>query len=149
MFKLPITYLGFDGKEKTKDFYFNLTKGEVAELNFMIPGGLDGFLQGLQDDPNVKYIISTFKLLILKSYGKRTPDGKFIKSDELSEEFAATDAYSELFIKFINDEGDFVTKFLEGTLNAPVGLVQKAIEESKGAAKEVAEETSDAISSDI
>lgn len=128
MFKLPITYLGFDGKEKTRDFYFNLTKGEIAEMNYTIPGGLDGFLNRLNDEPNADDIITTFKMLILKSYGKRTPDGRFIKSKELSEEFSATDAYSELFLKFIENADGFVDKFLEGVVNAAPGTMSKIVE---------------------
>ncbi len=130
MFKLPITYIGFDGKEKTRDFYFNLTKGEIAEIHLALPGGLDGFINRVQDDPSVADMIAVFKMLILKSYGKRTAENKFIKSKEISEEFAATDAYSELFLKFLDDEDDFVNKFLEGTINAPVGTIQKIIEEN-------------------
>ena len=45
MIKETITYLGYDGKEKTGDFYFNLTRGEIAELHLSLPGGLDGFLE--------------------------------------------------------------------------------------------------------
>ena len=130
MFKLPITYIGFDGKEKTRDFYFNLTKGEIAEMHLAIPGGFDGFLERLNDDPDVSDIIQVFKALIIKSYGKRTADNKFLKSKEISEEFAATDAYSELFLKFIENEDDFVNKFLEGAINAPVGSIQKMIDEN-------------------
>lgn len=130
MFKLPITYVGFDGKEKTRDFYFNLTKGEIAEMHLSLPGGFDGFLDRLNDEPNVEDIVTVFKKLILKSYGKRTADNKFIKSKELSEEFAATDAYSELFLKFLDNEDDFVNKFLEGAINAPVGTIQKILEDN-------------------
>lgn len=130
MFKLPITFVGFDGKEKTKDFYFNLTKGEIAEIHLALPGGFDGFLKRLDDDPEVADIVNVFKQLILKSYGKRTVDNKFIKSKEISEEFAATDAYSELFLKFLDNEDDFVNKFLEGAINAPVGTIQKILEEN-------------------
>ena len=130
MFKLPITYVGFDGKEKTRDFYFNLTKGEIAEMHFSLAGGFDGFLARIQDDPDVDDIVQVFKKLILKSYGKRTSDNKFIKSKEISEEFAATDAYSELFLKFLDNEDDFVNKFLEGAINAPVGTIHKIIEEN-------------------
>lgn len=130
MFKLPLTYLGFDGKEKTKDFYFNLTKGEIAEMHLTLPGGFDGFIDRLNEDPDPASIITVFKELILRSYGKRTPDNKFIKSTELSQEFAATDAYSVLFLKFLDNEDDFVNKFLEGTINAPVGTIQKIIDEN-------------------
>ena len=144
MFKLPITYIGFDGKEKTKDFYFNLTKGEIAEMHLSLPGGFDGFLRRLEDDPTASDVITVFKALILKSYGKRTPDNKFIKSKELSEEFAATDAYSELFLKFIEDEDEFVNKFLEGTINVPVGSMQKIIEDNPKL-----KEAGEALSSDF
>ena len=130
MFKLPLTYLGFDGKEKTKDFYFNLTKGEIAEMHLTLPGGFDGFIERLNDDPDPASIITVFKELILRSYGKRTADNKFIKSTELSQEFAATDAYSVLFLKFLDNEDDFINKFLEGTINAPIGTIQKIIDEN-------------------
>ena len=130
MFKLPITYVGFDGKEKTRDFYFNLTKGEIAEMHLSLPGGFDGFINRINDEPNVSDVISVFKQLILKSYGKRTAENKFIKSKEISEEFAATDAYSELFLKLLDNEDDFVNKFLEGVINAPVGSIQKMLEEN-------------------
>lgn len=130
MFKLPITFTGQDGKEKTRDFYFNLTKGEIAELNFSIPGGLEGFMNRLNDEPEVEDVITVFKKLILKSYGKRTAENKFIKSKELSEEFSASEAYSELFLKFLDNEDDFVNKFIEGILNVPAGSLQKAIEEN-------------------
>ncbi len=130
MFKIPITYVGFDGKEKTRDFYFNLTKGEIAEIHLALPGGFDGFLDRLNDEPDVADIVNVFKQLILKSYGKRTAENKFIKSKEISEEFAATDAYSELFLKFIDNEDDFVNKFLEGAINAPVGTINKILEEN-------------------
>lgn len=130
MLKQTITYLGFDGKEKTKDFYFNLTKGEIAELHLSLPGGLDGFIKRLSEDPDVQDIVTVFKKLILKSYGKRMPDGSFVKSEELSQAFAATDAYSELFLKFLDEDDNFANTFLEGVINAPVGTIQKIIDEN-------------------
>ena len=130
MFKQTITSLDFNGKEKTADYYFNLTKGEIAKIHLALPGGLDGFIDKLKTDPDVNSIISVFEMLILKSYGKKTIDNKFIKSQEISEEFAATDAYSELFLKFIDNEDDFVTKFLEGTVNVPLDTIHKILAEN-------------------
>lgn len=139
MLKQTITYIGFDGKEKTRDFYFNLTKGEITEIHLSLPGGLDGFLDRLNDEPSVEDIVEVFKKIILKSYGKRTASNGFIKSKEISEEFAATDAYSELFLKFIENEDDFVTKFLEGAIVAPPGTLQKIIEDAKKDTEESSE----------
>lgn len=131
MIKETITYLGYDGKEKTGDFYFNLTRGEIAELHLSLPGGLDGFLEHMNDSPEAEDIIEVFKKIILKSYGKRTATNGFIKSKEISEAFAATDAYSELFLKFIENEDDFVNKFLDGAIAIKGGSVRKILEESK------------------
>ena len=54
MFKLPIKYLSFDGKERTRDFYFNLTKGDIAEIHVSLPGGLDGFMEQIEEEQNVR-----------------------------------------------------------------------------------------------
>ena len=145
MLKQTITYIGFDGKEKTRDFYFNLTKGEITEIHLSLPGGLDGFLQRMNDDPSVEDVVEVFKKIILKAYGKRTASNGFIKSKEISEEFAATDAYSELFLKFFDNEEDFVNKFLEGAIVAPPGTLQKIIADSK----EETDEAEDSLPKDI
>lgn len=145
MIKIPITYVGFDNKEITKDFWFNLTKAEIAELQCEFPGYFEGYIERLKHDADVADVVAVFKALILKSYGKRTKENKFVKSKEYSEEFAASDAYSELFIKFLDDENDFVSKFLEGALNATPAEVQKAIEDAKTANAEKENDLPDEI----
>lgn len=141
MFKIPITYLGFDGKERTKDFYFNLTKAELTKIHLALPGGLDGFIAKLNDDPDPEDVISVFEKLILTSYGKRTSSNAFIKSKEISQEFAATDAYSELFLMFLDNKDDFVNTFLENVITAPPGTLQKILnKESEAEAEETVSE---------
>ena len=130
MFKIPLTYLTYEGKQTSKDFYFNLNKGEIAEVHMSLPGGIDGFLDTLSGTPEPADVVMVFRTIILKAYGKRTPDGRFFKSKELSDEFAASDAYSELFLKFMDNEDDFVTKFMEGTISAPIGTIQKILDEN-------------------
>lgn len=140
MFKLPITYLGFDGKERTKDFYFNLTKAELTKIHLALPGGLDGFIEKLNDDPDPEDVISVFEKLILTSYGKRTSTNAFIKSKEISQEFAATDAYSELFLMFLDNKDDFVNRFLENVITAPPGTLQKILNKhDEASTEEIAE----------
>ena len=55
-----------------------------------------------------------FKGLILKSYGVKSPDGRrFIKSEQRSEEFSQTEAYSDLFMELASDAeaaAEFVNK---------------------------------------
>ena len=140
MFKIPITYIDFSGKTRTRDFYFNLTKSDIMEIHLSLPNGLDGFIEGLDDNPEVEDVIYVFKKIILKAYGKRTATNAFIKSKEISEEFAATDAYSELFMKFIDNEDDFVMKFLQSAITAPPGTLEKIFNDKEKESKEEKEE---------
>ena len=133
MLKLPLTYTGTDGKQKTRDFYFNLTKGEIAEIQLTLPGGLEGFAEHIGDDPDVEpeEVVRIFKELIVKSYGKRTAEGKFIKDPRFTQEFAASDAYSELFLKFINNENNFTENFLTGIMEMTLVDASKLMTEQK------------------
>jgi hypothetical protein len=100
MLKQTITYTDYDGNKRTEDFYFNLSKAEVAEMEMSAEGGLTKTLEKIVAEQDGKRIIEMFKDLILKAYGEKSLDGKrFIKSKELSEAFSQTEAYSELFME--------------------------------------------------
>lgn len=99
MLKKTITYVDFDDNNRTEDFYFNLTKAEVTEMEMSTEGGLAKMLEKIVAAQDSKRIIEIFKDLILKAYGEKSPDGKrFIKNQELRDAFAQTEAYSELFM---------------------------------------------------
>ena len=112
MLKKRIDYVDYDGNERSEDFYFNLTKAEIAEMELSTEGGLQKWIEKVVDAKDTPRIIELFKKLILRSYGEKSPDGKrFIKSKELSEAFTQTEAYSELFMELATDEkaaADFV-----------------------------------------
>ena len=131
MQKVTLTFKTLEGQEeRTRDFYFNLTTSDIVKINSTLEGGLEGFLKKLRDEPDVNTIYKVFDAIILASYGKKTIEGKFIKTPELTAEFAASDAYSELFLKFWQNEDNFVEKFIEGALNVPADKVNELIAES-------------------
>lgn len=104
MLKKTITYVDYDGNERTEDFYFNLSKAEIAEMELSTAGGLDKMINRIIAEQDGKRIIELFKNLVLKAYGKKSDDGKrFIKSKELAEEFSQTEAYSDLFMELATD----------------------------------------------
>lgn len=104
MLKKTISYTDFDGNQRTEDFYFNLTKAEVTEMEMSAEGGLTKMLEKVVATQDSKRIIEIFKDLILRSYGEKSPDGRrFIKSQELRDAFAQTEAYSELFMELATD----------------------------------------------
>lgn len=118
MLKKTITYKDYNDVERTEDFYFNLTKAEVLEMEMSVSGGLAEMITRIvaaQDQPTIMKI---FKDLVLKAYGEKSPDGKrFIKSDELATAFSQTEAYSQLYIELATN-ADAAAKFVNGIIPA-------------------------------
>lgn len=105
MLKKTVTYVDYNGVERTEDFYFNLSKAEVTEMELSVRGGLSAMLEELVKTGDNARIVEIFKDLVLRSYGEKSADGKrFIKSKELSEAFSQTEAYSEIFMELALDE---------------------------------------------
>ena len=69
MIKKTMTYTDYDGNQRTEDFYFNLTKAEVAEMEMSTAGGLDKMINRIIAEQDGKRIIELFKDLVLRSYG--------------------------------------------------------------------------------
>lgn len=105
MFKTTRTYVGFDGVERTEDFYFNLNKAEIMEMQLGISGGMTDYLERITKAVDTPSIIAVFKEILLKAYGEKSPDGRrFVKSDELSKAFSETPVYEEMFIELATDD---------------------------------------------
>lgn len=120
MLNKTITYTDYNGNKRTEDFYFNLTKAEIMEMEMTTAGGLAEMIQRIVAAQDAPAIIKIFKELVLKAYGQKSPDGKrFIKNEELREEFAQTEAYSQLFMELATD-ADMASKFVNGIVPADV-----------------------------
>lgn len=116
MLKKNIKYVDYDGNERTEDFYFNLNKAEVIELQLGTVGGLTKTLEKIVQEKDESRIIEYFKTLILKAYGEKSADGRrFIKSQELRDAFEQTEAYSELFMELASD-AKMAAEFINGVL---------------------------------
>ena len=118
MLKKTITYSDYNGTERTEDFYFNLTKAELMEMELGTTGGLSEMIQNIVKAQDVPAIIKVFKDLVLKAYGEKSADGKrFVKVNDagvpLSIAFSQTEAYSQLFMELATD-ADAAAKFVNG-----------------------------------
>lgn len=117
MIKKTISYTDYDGNERKEDFYFNLNRAELIELEISVEGGLSAWAQSIVDSRDYKTMMDTFKKIIGKAYGTKSPDGRrFIKSDEITNEFFQTDAFSELLTEFLTDT-DSMTAFFNGLVS--------------------------------
>jgi hypothetical protein len=114
MLKKTIKYSDYNGLERTEDFYFNLTKAELMEMEMSTAGGLTEMINKIVATQDAPAIIKIFKELVLKAYGEKSADGKrFIKSEELATAFSQTEAYSILFMELATDP-DAASAFVNG-----------------------------------
>lgn len=118
MLKKSIKYTDYNGTERTEDFYFNLTKAEVMEMEMSTDGGFAEMINRVIAAQDVPTIIKIFKEIILKAYGVKSPDGKrFIKSEELSTEFSQTEAFSDLYMSLATNAEE-ATAFINAIVPA-------------------------------
>jgi len=68
MLKKKITYVDYNDNERTEEFYFNLTKAELMEMELGTVGGLEQMIKNIVAAQDTPSIIATFKDIILKSY---------------------------------------------------------------------------------
>ena len=116
MLKKTIKYTDYDGNEREEDFYFNLSKAEVTEMELSKEGGMSEYIKKISATQNGPELIKLFKEIIMKSYGEKSLDGKrFIKNKELTEAFTQTEAYSELFVELASN-ADEAVKFINGIM---------------------------------
>jgi hypothetical protein len=124
LLKKSITYTDFNGDEVTEDFYFNLTKAELIEIEMAHEGGLSESLKKIVKSEDGAKIMAEFKYIILMAYGERSLDGKrFSKSQHLREQFESTEAYSELFVSLVTDP-EAAAEFVQGVM--PKDLMDQA-----------------------
>lgn len=118
MFKKTITYNDFNGIERTEDFYFHLTKAELIKLEFSESGGLTHIIEEITKEEDTEALLNIFDKIIRMSYGKRSLDGKhFEKKPEYANSFLASEAYSELFMEFMQDANK-ASEFINGIVSS-------------------------------
>ena len=131
MLKKTVTYEDYNGTERTEDFYFNLNKAEITEMELGTTGGLSEMIKKVVATQDAPAIIKIFKDLVLKAYGEKSADGRrFIKiapdGHRLADDFAQTEAYSQIFMELAFD-ADAAAKFVNGIVPKTEGANVPAI----------------------
>ena len=131
MLKKTIKYTDYNGVERNEDFLFNLSKAEIMEMEMGTTGGLAEMITNIVKAGDTPEIIRIFKELILKAYGEKSADGKrFVKSKELSDGFAQTEAYSELFMELALD-ADKAAAFINGIVPGDMNVSEEELNKLK------------------
>jgi len=141
LLKKTIQYTDFNGEPRSEDFYFHLSKAELVELQMLHPEGFGEHLEKIVQSEDGKQIIETFKMLVLKAYGQKSPDGKrFVKTQQLRDEFESSEAYSELFMSLVTDptaSAEFVNGIIPANLDAEVDRIKAQTEQRAASNAEV------------
>jgi len=132
MLKKTIEYTDYNGTKRVEDFYFNLSRAELAEMELGTTGGYSEMIKRIMNTQDLPTVIKVVKEFILRAYGQPSPDGRrFIKSEEMSKEFSQTEAYSNLFVE-LGSNAELAAAFISGIIPSPN-------EEEKAAIKQIAD----------
>ena len=116
MLKKTITYVDYNGKTRTDDFYFNLSKAELVDMEMSEQGSLSAKLEKIVREEDKSKIVAMFKDIVLKAYGEKSDDGKrFVKSQEIRDGFMQTEAYSDLFMELASN-AEAAAEFINGII---------------------------------
>ena len=128
MLKKSITYTDYDGNQRTENYWFNLDEAEILELQMSYPGGMSAMLQKMVEEEDGAKILETIKKIIKLAFGEKTLDGKYFnKSEEMSNAFTHTRAYSALLMELYRVPGaaaEFMNKIIPQVDAQPEGNPQ-------------------------
>lgn len=133
MLTKAITYENFNGEKKTKNFYFHLSKTEIARMQATYEGGITGYLQRMIESESNKELFKFFEDFVLACYGERSADGEeFLKSDEIRNRFQCHPAYDVLMMEILDGGDQAMAAFINAII--PKDLL-KETEPNKNEAK--------------
>ena len=124
MLRKKIKYVDFNDVEREEEFYFNISKAELMEMEFGTIGGFSEMVKRIVEAQDQPTLMKIFKDFILKAYGEKSADGKrFMKKDEfgrpLSANFEQSEAYSVLYMELITD-AKAASDFINGVVPADI-----------------------------
>lgn len=133
MLEKKIKFVDYNGTPREETHYFNISKAELIMMESSTAGGMKQRLEKIVQTQDEVAIMETFRDLIHRAYGEKSPDGRrFVKSDEMATAFEQTEAYSELIMEILKDS-EKASEFINSILprEAVAGVVKvPAISES-------------------
>ena len=127
MYNKTVTYKDYKGNTRTEDFYFDLNKAELVELELSTKGGLTVMMDRIIAAQDNATLFKIFKDLVSKSYGVLSDDGrKFVKNQEVLDDFMQTEAYSIIFSELATN-AEAAAEFFNNVI--PQNLAKELAEE--------------------
>ena len=114
MYVKRVSYIDYNGTNRTEDFRFHFTQAELAEMELSKEGGFSARVKAIMDANSKPDLIKIMKKFVLDAYGVKSEDGRrFMKNDEIRKAFEENPAYSIIFMELAtNDEA--AAEFING-----------------------------------
>lgn len=136
MYIKAITYENYNGEKRTKNFYFNLTRTELAKMELLEKAGMEATIKQMVNEDDRAKIIELFEKIVLGAYGEKSADGEeFLKSPEITARFVAHPAYDVLFMELISSDKamtDFINAIIPQDLAKDVKENKKSLNDIMG-----------------
>lgn len=128
MIKQQVRYEDFDGIQQEETLYFNLNRMELIALQARYgKDDMAKYIEKVQAEEDYQKMYDLLNDIVLTSYGVRSEDGKrFIKNDQVREDFKTSLVYEALIEDFHDDEGVTLNKFITGIISHIRGLKEAA-----------------------
>jgi hypothetical protein len=131
MLKHTLTYTDFNGEQITEDLYFHMSEADLIRLDATYPQGLESAINEMVEADDKMAIFEMFETLVARAYGQKSEDGKrFVRNEQVREEFLQTAAYEALVSELVMDE-EAAAKFFSAMV--PQQLLSRAEEQVKPA----------------
>lgn len=118
MLKKTLSYIDYNGNETSEDLYFHLSPMEIVRIQAELQLGdgqeLDTYALKLAESKDLKAMLTFIDMIVQKSYGVRSSDGKhFDKSESVLKELISSPKYDALIENLLFVEGS-VQEFASG-----------------------------------
>lgn len=117
MLTKAITYVNFNDEKKTKNFYFHLSSMDIARMNSLYDGGLEGHIKKIVESNDNREIFKLFEDIVLEAYGEKSADGdEFLKSEEIKRKFQCHPAYDIFMTEILNGGAKAMSDFINAVI---------------------------------
>lgn len=116
MLKQQVKYEDFDGNTQTETLYFNLNRMELISFQKRYGSeNMENYINKLIEEKQIEPMYDLLNDFVLTAYGVKSEDGKrFIKNDEIREEFKQSLVYEALIEDFHDDSRKVLENFIAG-----------------------------------
>lgn len=119
MITKTIKFTDYNGVQREEEWKFHISRAELSHLELTTTGGLQTLVKRIMNEKDNAAMVKLFEQLIFMSVGKVSDDGRrFVKNDDVLDEFRQSEAYSELLMELFSD-ADKAVAFVNGIVPQP------------------------------